>query len=458
MEHPGFPLDNPPANLSQTHIRRKPIASATSANSGDSTALSLLESPAYVQPEQLDSGSSDSRDQARLSNHDSRDGAKDYHSTVQHTQALQNSLIDNSSTQIQLEPAAREKPTTPGAWWPFHSKPVEEKTRENYTKRFNGRIGIKHFRWVHHPKPRQDTETGGAAAYDSLSPIDADNGHVEQVNGKYVYLNQYRQRVLKYDDVAVYLSPTNSAPRRMVVQATRRIYQDSHEGGGDWIRTQVSGSVPIVLKAAEWALGPLRKPENRRLHRLDACLRTLLVAIPMQIMLAIPGLPSWEDEDVTDSYTEFQGYHWHWPKYAINKLDMKPADSADEKQTPILDVRTRRRPPRKLVVKKNDEWIVVEGAAEKGHRYVFISYAWEQFNYDGGLETLMRMSAKAAEKEGCTAYWLDRLVVEGQDGNAKDYDIYTICDVVRESSRVTVLLADNLPGSKISWGLSLIHI
>ena len=376
----------------------------------------------------------------------------------------QTTLPDNASFDSLLEfdeagpaPAIRQSTTSSAGGSPFprtRKKSIDEEIRENVAKQFTGKIGLKNFRLVHYPGPQAAVDAEAAhGVYDTT----------EEDNGKYVYFNRYRQEVTKYDDVAVYLSPTNAEPRRMVVQATKQIYID-RRGSNDWIRTEVSGSVPAVLKMAEWALSPLSpsKPSKHRAwHRVDATLRSLLVALPMQVMLSImltiPILPSWEDGDVTDSYTEFHGYYWHWPKYAVNKLDMQPGDPASDKRS-LLDVRNRRRPPRKLVIKQGDDWGVWDDwkvepfTVEKDQRYVFISHVWTQFGQQDETDRLKRMSAKVAKQEKCRAYWLDKDTVEAQDGDDKNFDIYTICDAIRNSAKVAVLLSDNSRESKIAWG------
>lgn len=132
---------------------------------------------------------------------------------------------------------------------------------------------------------------------------------VKTDDGKYEYRNEFHQVRGKFRDTAVYLSPTRVLPRRLVVQATgpvlARVGADADTG--DWIRTNVKGSVPTVLKVSEWALRPL--DSGRWWDKIRAALRMVVVSVPLQLMLALP-FSDWDsDSEMAYSYTEFQGFH-----------------------------------------------------------------------------------------------------------------------------------------------------
>jgi hypothetical protein len=327
-----------------------------------------------------------------------------------------------------------------------------EKLKQNYRHRFSGKKGLKRFRWVYHPHSQAelghdpDPERLGSTVPEDE---DSDKGEVVKQDGKFVYRNEFHQTSRKFADVAVYLSPTNAIPRRLVVQASPYVIHN-HRDKGDWIRTKVRGSVPMVLKMSEWAVAPTAKDGVWR--KLHASIRLLLVAVPIQLLLATPGISSWSDDGMTETYTDYPGLHWDWPKYATNYLDMAPA-AASERTPGALDYRTRARRPRKLVAKMGGQWVVVDAREQPGLQYIFISYRWEQFKEgDGGRDKLRRMAEHVTEMEGCNAYWMDRQLVDGPPGAETDYDVYTMCDIVRGSKRVALMLPDNSTESKEGWG------
>ncbi|KAK3945209.1 putative 3-hydroxyisobutyrate dehydrogenase [Diplogelasinospora grovesii] len=327
------------------------------------------------------------------------------------------------------------------SWWPW-SKTIQEKVERNLSSQFSGKKGFKNFRRVYRPiRPHQHQPTSDPEHGPTKEAADNSN---EEPGGEV-----FHQPSHKFDDVAVYLSPTNSVPKRLVVQASGRVLSNRQDIGGDWIRTKVRGNVPLVLKIAEWSLNPLSR--DGILHKIDGALRLLLVAVPLQIMLAIPGTNNWNnDSDVTDSYTDHPGYHWDWPKYAVNYLDMAPTGKAET--SALLDVRRRSMRPRKLIAKKGDEWVVVDGVKEAGLQYVFISYAWGQFASSGGNDKIRRMAEKITQMEGCAAYWLDARLVSKASAGDTDYDVYTMCDIVRGAARVAVMLGSNTIEARENWG------
>lgn len=340
-----------------------------------------------------------------------------------------------------------------------HPTQARDKAHLNYNKRFSGKWALSMRGWIRHPSRKevanQDPESGESSSTTSVGDEAGPGAVVKRADGKYAYVNEFHQESYKFDDVAVYLSPTRSAPRRLVVQATKHVLKNpQHRDAGDWIRTRVSGNVPLVLFLAEWALAPLERKGIQ--HKLHCFARMLLTAIPIQMMMAIPGLGAWDDDEVTESYTDFHGYHWDWPEYAVNALDMRPGtNSAGKAAIGALDYRRRSQRPRKLIVRADDGvWATRDYRDDDGEcpSYVFISYVWSQFPGDDGKARIRRIAAQIAEAEGCAAYWLDQECAVQHAGSETDYDVYTMADTIRGSSKVAIVLADDSPKSRQDWG------
>ncbi|KAK3382583.1 hypothetical protein B0T24DRAFT_714650 [Lasiosphaeria ovina] len=375
------------------------------------------------------------------------------------------SLEHGNSQSISAPPEPAKKQET--SWWPWSKAGKLSKVEENLKKQFSGKPGFKQFRRVYRPalpagSGHPDPEPGSSAAQSAGEDGDDKGTVVKGPDGKYIYVNQFHQQSHKFDDVAVYLSPTNFVPKRLVVQASDRVLDSRDElEKGDWIRSQLAGDVPVVLKVAEWALGPLQR--GNALSKLDCAWRVLLVAIPIQVMLAIPGVSDWEEDEVTDTYTDFPGYYWSWPKYAVNYLDMAPSakqkEKAAEQQKDMfaatLDVRRRAQRPRRLIKKTDHGWVEVDGIAEASLKYIFISYEWSQFKDEGGGNSnnrARRLAEKIAERERCAAFWMDEGLVSKASPADTDYDVYTMCDVIRGASRVAIMLGADTLEARRSWG------
>lgn len=73
------------------------------------------------------------------------------------------------------------------------------------------------------------------------------------------------------------------------------------------------------------------------------------------------------------------GYHWKWPEYAVNALDMRP-DHLEYK--PKYSSQLRRLYPRLLVVHRDDDWRVedMDSNPEDIPSYVFVSYTNKHFD------------------------------------------------------------------------------
>ncbi|KAI8954133.1 hypothetical protein F4801DRAFT_534453 [Xylaria longipes] len=334
-----------------------------------------------------------------------------------------------------------------GTWWPW-GKTKEEKFNENLTRQFNGQRGFNgHF--FYRPTQSPDAEQGHAI---NERPDDYGAAVALDPNGKHVFLNKFGQDYVKYSDVAVYLSPTRFCPRRLVVQSADYVLRNRASAGGDWRRKAMSGDVPLALRLSEWGLKPFQS--SGAWSKVTGSLRMLTIAVPLQLLLAIPGISSWDDEDVSDNYTDFPGYQWRWPKHAINPLDQRPGSTISTAMGERPSSRTRKLRPRKLYVCQPDgSWKVVDDPP-KNLQYIFISYAAKSFRINGsdGHDEVRRMAQVATLRAGCIACWVDTDCIDAVNGYQKDADIYAMCDVIRASKQVVVILPDNDAEARRFWG------
>lgn len=198
----------------------------------------------------------------------------------------------------------------------FHIREkAHEKVGKNLRKRYAGKWTLYNFHRVFLPRQPASVDPETVAQrqvydYDEAKTWDEPKGQVvKNAEGMYEYRNEFYQIDQKFVDTAVYLSPTNYVPRRLVVQATGQVLDEVENGAdtGDWIRTRISGNVPLILTISEWALRPLEK--GRWWNKLDAGLRLVIVSFPLQLMLVLPGFSSYDDAEIADSYTDHPGYH-----------------------------------------------------------------------------------------------------------------------------------------------------
>lgn len=400
---------------------------------------------------------------------------------------------DKDSSQSRSPKGQTAEPPQPEQHWQtrylgIHVPSAAEKAQNNLQKHFKGKWGFRKGRCVLFPDLGFSSDLEGQQTGQQLDDYltatdnwDSSKGEVVKTkDGKYQYRNEFHQVKDKFRDVAVYLSPTNAVPRRLRIQATPYVLKQMEEqakhcypGTGDWMRNKMKGSVPLVLKLSEWALSPFGKNQEwywQVWHKIDGTLRLLVIAVPLQVMLSLPGLADWEDDRISDTYTDFPGYYWDWPKYARNHLETAPGPDGEAVPWKLhsLDVRGRSTRPRKIVLlMENGQWEVVEADRYPSVSYVFISYEWRQFTR-GKDETgrdikdvakIQRMAEKITlrvmKHRRHKAYWLDDVCNYREPGAELDYDVYTMCDVVRSSARVAILLGEDTPDAKLGWGLRL---
>ena len=360
-------------------------------------------------------------------------------SKVKHgTSATGSSSSDNPQHTPDPENDKRQ------GWWKWRKESVEEHMAKHFAMEFDGKKGF-NGHWFRRP-----TLQGEPTSFNAAALLESDT------KGRYLYRNQLGQVTHKYEDVVTYLSPTTYEPRRLLVQATDYVWENELTTG-DWRRTRVSGSVPAVLKVAEWALQPSYPNKDGKttfLGVLQCGLRILVVGLPLQIMLSFPTTASWDDGDIADYYTDFPGYHWKWPKHAINPLDQRPVQGSSVVTVKSQSSRKRLLRPRQLVVLRDNKW-VLDHNPDRNLSYVFISYANRHFDTDNsetGRRLIEAMAAVATLKAGKTAYWLDFRCRATEKGPLLDSDVYRMCDVIRGSSQVTVMLKGDGLELKREWG------
>ncbi len=359
------------------------------------------------------------------------------------TQATGTSGSSHKSTAPASEPE-RTHATSKQGWWKWGKKNIQEEMTKHLANEFSGKRGFDGH-WFRKPVKQEKT-----TPFDEAAILESDD------KGRYIYRNTLGQPYHKYDDVATYLSPTNYVPKRLAVQATPYVWEHQMQTG-DWRRRHVTGSVPTILKVAEWALKPMNRDKDGKVSffgRLHAGARILVVGLPLQIMLVLPTFATWDDVDSVDSYTDFPGYHWKWPKHAINPLDMRPSKESKEVTAKSYSSRKRLLRPRQLIVLRDGEW-VLEPNPDKSTSYLFISYANMHFdtnNSETGRRMIEDMAAFATIKAGKSAYWLDYRCRAPEKGALLDSDVYRMCDVIRGADRVVVMLKSDRQQLKQEWG------
>ena len=281
-------------------------------------------------------------------------------------------------------------------------------------------------------------------------------------SGEYSYVNSLGQTIWKHQDVDTYLSSTRFEPRRLLVQATPHVLKDPFLVNTDWRRRNVSGDIPTALKMAEWALSPGDRNPDTGKRRFFGVLsrgwRIALVGIPLQFLLAFPGLGNPWEQQADEAYIGYPGYHWKWPKHAVNPLDQRPAPSGGKKPSskPIMSTsRSRLTRPRRLVVHRGDERWSIEENPDPSMQYIFISFTTQHFNTnaasDEGRREIMKMAAHVTLALRCRAFWIDyQCCAPADQPQEKTADINRICDVIRSAKMIVVMLPDqhNKPSPK----------
>ncbi|KAI9706946.1 MAG: hypothetical protein M1820_004532 [Bogoriella megaspora] len=265
-------------------------------------------------------------------------------------------------------------------------------------------------------------------------------------------------------DVLYYISPSESTPKRLIVQGTPDVLKKTH--AGDWNRIGMKGSLPPVLALSEWALRPGSKRANDRrscfgiIHML---FRVLIAVIPVLVLLLFPDW-IYESSDFAESYNEFPNYTWDYPRYASNALDMRPTRDqkkiTDRRELERISTRTRLLRPRLLVVLKDGQWQVESQEGKRHRSYIFISSYRGHFPvHDSNPKVqaearanIHRMARQCAKEEGLEAYWIDHECIEEKDGALKTADLHRMCDVIRGAVRTCIMLPEFSVQKMQEWG------
>ncbi|MCJ1481285.1 hypothetical protein MMC06_001442 [Schaereria dolodes] len=288
---------------------------------------------------------------------------------------------------------------------------------------------------------------------------------------EYYHRDFYGRVTYRKKDVVRYISPTDSTPKRLIVQATPDAYKN--QPAGNWRRIKLAGKIPIVLKLSEWALPPTDKALTFW-GFVGATLRIPIVAFAIMVLLALPVDKAWDDQDFQESYTEFPNYFWDYPQYARNALDMRPLQTQEQVQArdresdKSLSYKMRLLRPRQLVVLQEDRWVL--DTDPQSQKYIFISFTGEHFRPSRlgqdlsvlseadrsrairDRQNMERIAQTQAIKAGLGAYWWEPDCCEPGEGDLHNADVYRMCDVIKGAQHVCAILPDLSMESKREWG------
>lgn len=278
---------------------------------------------------------------------------------------------------------------------------------------------------------------------------------------EYRHRDVYGRVTTEKRNVLQYISPTESEPKPLMVQATTDVFKN--HPAGDWRRVKIKSSVSTLLTLSEWALAP-----KNPLYR---ALRVILVDPVMMIILSLPLEKAWEDTEFQASYTEFPNYCWDYPKHARNRVDARPGSQqniekvkgSDRLQSLSSKVRLLR--PRQLIVRTNGEWKLEPNPA-KHQRYIFISFynghftvrpfetdAESKIKAEATKEELETIAQARTEEAGLDAYWVDfRCTAPDEEEELHTADVHRMCDVIRGAYEVCVILRELSSEQKQEWG------
>lgn len=367
--------------------------------------------------------------------------------------------------------------------------------RENFQKQYDG-----HHHW----------SAGIRSRRPKLSPAQLEarmsemqNLHEERAYRKRRYLNPWGENEHgKYPDLDVYYSTTKGFPRRLVVQATDDALNDSLNDSRPrhWGHRKLEGNLPSVIWLSEFCLNPFgldrydgsyvdedeeaeRKKNEKKnvprdilmtvivkpLHWITSTVLTLFLAWIIQVLVSVKIIASpWTDGNSTEPYEDYENVHWDWPKHAMNILDQSPDNPNPQSTITKLTI------PRLLVVWNPDkgekgEWETKETAKLRDEKtgmlppYIFLSFSRSNYPADDDVlkpffysivqSILDNENANRDPKEPrVEAFWVDTNCVSHASPAEHTRDVNTICDAVRCAKRVYILLPNDKPKEKRSWG------
>ncbi|KAI9684184.1 MAG: hypothetical protein M1829_003454 [Trizodia sp. TS-e1964] len=347
---------------------------------------------------------------------------------------------------------------------PWEDEPVPKPAEKSHfwqpkPDHFNGKLGF--ARGTLFRRPERSYVDG-----EFKHTRDLENSNTnEQV--EYYHRDAFGRVTYRKRDLVNYLSPTDVAPRRLMVQASPDVYKN--QPAGDWRRVKLKGNAPFVLRISEWALAPSNKgQDNKRSFWgiLYMCLRVILVVPIILVTLSLPLDKVWEPVEFKDTYHEVYNYCWDYPKHARNALDQRPPRNnsstgsqqpatglASNKMLPISS-QPRMLRPRQLVVLKDGEWQLDPNPSRRV-AYIFISYTTAHFNIytdESARVAVETLAQKLAVENQVQAYWMDFRCAAPELGELRDSDVNRLCDVIRGARRICVVLPDLSSTSKHEWG------
>lgn len=360
---------------------------------------------------------------------------------------------------------------------------------KNFEKQYGGRHG-----W----------STGTRFSRPKLEPAQLEarvdelrRSHTKSVYQKQKYMNAWGDdEHEKYPDLDVYYSSTKGYPRRLVVQATEEAQNDSRPR--HWGHKNLRGSIPLIVRLSELCLNPFKLEEYdgshidkdeegeesknagkestgskimmavvwRPLHWITSIVLTLLLSWIIQICVSVKLISApWSDSNLPEPYRDYENVHWAWPKHAVNVLDQSPANSKPQSNITKLTI------PRLLVAwnKAKGLWEARETGQLRDEKtgmlqpYIFLSFS--RTNYPAGDETLRSFfhsiaqdildrenASRDPKEQPIEAFWVDTDCVSHASTAEEANDVNTICDAVRCSKRVYILLPSDRPEDKKIWG------
>ena len=277
---------------------------------------------------------------------------------------------------------------------------------------------------------------------------------LQQDETEYRHLDIFGRETFAKKNTLTYISPTESLPKPLMVQATQDTVLNQPQG--DWRRVKLKGNVPSVLKISVWAL----QPSNWFLRGV----RVILVVIPILVLLSLPLEKAWESSEFDDSYTEFPNYCWEYPKHARNRLDTKPhlngIAAPKERGDQNLSTKVRLLRPRILVTYVNGQW-VLDTSPQRHQKYLFISYTNIHFptrhpEPQCAEEEKLKVENIARERTlgaGLGAYWIDtRCCAPEEEVDLHTADVHRMCDVIRGAEHICIVLPKINLANKKQWG------
>lgn len=352
---------------------------------------------------------------------------------------------------------------------------------ENLKKQYDG-----HPVWVAeapYSRPVLDEDQQNAREKELLQ------GHTENAYLKHRYRNAWGDnRHKKYLDRDVYYSTTKGYPRRLVVQATQEVREEAQHDRRPrhWGHKRIKGNTPLIVRLSELCLNPFSidkyheedetSTEKKRskkllmilirpLHWLTSAILTLLLSWAIQVGVCVEVMSTpWTDSNWSEPYRDYENVHWAWPKHAVNTLDQSPINPKPQTSITKLTI------PRFLVVwdKKLGRWETKETCHLRDEKtgmlepYIFLSFS--RANYAANDEKLRPFFHSVAKeildyenagkdpKDHLRAFWVDIDCISHTSPADYTNGVNTICDAVRCSKRVYILLPSDSPEEKRAWG------